>query len=356
MKENKVESLKNIYQELPIPILPGVAGWKEIPIYECGEGLVPIGLLTKYDQILTDPVYFGWTTVSPYEVNEIDGSLITMFVRERVAEKLDTISKSLPPNIRLVVLDAFRPLEVQQALYNQFISQLQQEHSDWNIEQLSTETQKYVSLPSKDKTKPSPHNTGGAVDVCLVKLSPDIMPHLTGLELEIKLTKDAERKLELEVERWSVIKSGGEMLEYGTQFDLGDERAALDYFEKQKQKRNLTPMEIEALKNRRWLYWIMKKGGFEAYPDEWWHFNDNKTQMGTKTSGGDASEYGAAQLTELAAEFESFIQKIVLTLSINKTVTKLPFRKSYWLQRPERIFEWPNVWKDFPNAEKISPK
>ncbi|KAG0505300.1 MAG: D-alanyl-D-alanine dipeptidase [Candidatus Udaeobacter sp.] len=30
---------------------------------------------------------------------------------------------------------------------------------------------------------------------------------------------------------------------------------------------------MEALRNRRLLYWIMREAGFANYPYEWWHFD-----------------------------------------------------------------------------------
>src|SRR3989344_3227555 len=153
-------SEKKSFIERPIPLdLPEVAGWKEIPIKECGEPLVPLGSFSENREIFTNSIYFGERFDSPYIPAPPKGSLVTMFVRRNVAEQLKKAQKLLPTGMYFVVFDAYRTLEVQQSLFDGYFRPLKDLHSDWNNDQLLEETQKYVSLPSKDPAKPSPHNT-----------------------------------------------------------------------------------------------------------------------------------------------------------------------------------------------------
>src|SRR3989338_8281063 len=201
----------------PIPLeLPSVTGWKEIHIRESGEPLIPLGLFSEYHTIFTDAIYFGERTDSPYEnnlagslltmfvwesgepliplglfseyhtiftdaiyfgertdspyENNLAGSLLTMFVRESVAKQLQEAQQLLPSGMYLIVFDAYRTLEVQQSLFDQYYKELKKQNPGWSEKQLLAETQKYVSIPSEDPTRPSPHNTGGSVDTAIFEL------------------------------------------------------------------------------------------------------------------------------------------------------------------------------------------
>lgn len=284
--------------QIPIPDLPSVASWKEVPIVENSEPLVPLGPFSDNDGIFTDSIYFGERISSPYIPKPPEGSLATMFVRQSVAEQLKKAEESLPYGMHIVVFDSYRTLEVQGALYDRYYSGLKEKYPDWTDAQLETETQKYVSLPSTDPTRPSPHNTGGAVDVAIFGLSPEVEGRVRELNREIK---EAENYWKfayiLEMNKLTLIAKNARMLNFGTPFDWGEQEAALDYFERQAKERLLTPDEQTQMKSRRFLYRVMRDAGFEAYPDEWWHYNSPKSQMGAKTAGLDLAEFGVADLS-----------------------------------------------------------
>lgn len=94
-------------------------------------------------------------------------------------------------------------------------------------------TQTYVSLPSTNPTRPSPHNTGGAVDLTLAY-------------------------------------EDGSQAPMGTEFDDFSVRAATAYFEN---KSGLTGQEKEFRDNRRILFYALTQVGFTNYREEWWHFD-----------------------------------------------------------------------------------
>lgn len=292
-----------MYAELenPIPLnLPSVAGWKEVTIKENGELLVPLGPFSENDAIFTRSIYAGEGIESPYGDRPLRGSLITMFVRETVAAQLRTAQTLLPQGMYLIAFDAYRTLDVQQSLFDQYFGGLKGKHPEWNNEQLLTETQKYVSLPSIDSTRPSPHNTGGSVDVAIVQLPIDMVEQTNAINerlIEV-VDKNWEEAYLLEMRRIALMRKHAQMLDFGTPYDWGGKEAALSYLECLAEERDLTAPEKIAQENRRILYHTMMQAGFEPYPDEWWHYNSKKSQMGAKTAGLPVAEYGAIGLSD----------------------------------------------------------
>lgn len=314
MKTEKLDYLETIRKPIPLD-LPSVAGWKEVPIKPARKGimhrksdelLVPIGPFSDYNQLFTNSIYAGERNDSPYPgdplKNEqpLKGSLITMFLRKTVAHQLMTAQVQLPEKMWLIILDAYRTLDVQNSLFEQYLGSLKIKYPEWTYDQLLAETQKYVSLPSTNPTRPSPHNTGGCVDVSIFTLSPSINQKVTDIDSKLKSLSDREwtQKYNLEMERISLIKNNAKLLEFGVPFDYGGEEAALNYYERVSLVRELTPLELEAKNNRRFLYHLMTSVGFQAYPDEIWHYNCLKTQMGAKTADKKYAEYGAIDLSE----------------------------------------------------------
>lgn len=308
-------------KDIPIPLnTPSVAGWKEIPIApeQLGEDshLVPLGAFSNHPKIFTDSIYSGERDSSPYRQDQdlanpqrLPGSLTTMFVKPSVADALEKAQVLLPRGHFLIIHDAYRTLHVQGALYEKYHSELRKLHPDWTEEQLTTETQKFVSLPSTDPKKPSPHNTGGAVDLAIIRISDEQAKRINEIEEEIKDLPDTDlHRYDLEMEMIT-IKSHGTYLYFGTPFDHGSEKSSSTYFEQLAQERPLTDEENEALRNRRLLYHVMRDVGLQAYPDEWWHFNSDKSQMGAKTAGLETASFGGIELSAENLEHERIRQQ-----------------------------------------------
>lgn len=283
-------------RQVPISEPESLSGWKEIPIVEGHEGLVPLGPFSPYWDIFTDSIYMGERQSSPYRGGENSGSLLTQFVREDVADGIRIAQQNLPENMRLVVFDAFRPVAVQRSFYDSFLASLKEKHPEYSDAELSAHTQRFVSLPSTDSTRPSPHNTGGSVDLAIVELPPAIAAELKDINKKINhRSYDWRKQYALEMERIKLLAQEGVLLNFGTPFDFGGEKASLTYFEKLAKERELSPEEQQALENRRMLYHAMRAGGFEPYPDEWWHYNSPKSQMGAKSAGLPTAAYGSAE-------------------------------------------------------------
>ena len=212
-----------------------------------------IGQGSEYEDLLTSSVYAGEHAHSPYRGEfTIHAAETTIYVRKSVAEKLRHAQAMLPQGMRLIIFDGYRSLEVQTAIYDQFKNELAALRPNWSDNELQDETEHYVSLPSTNAACPSPHMTGGAVDVAIIR--------------------------------------DGHMIEFGTPFDHGTERSGLRYFEIDEHVK--TELDREARDNRRLLYRVMHEAGFEGFQYEWWHYNAPETQMGARSAHRECAVFG----------------------------------------------------------------
>ncbi|PLS18839.1 D-alanyl-D-alanine dipeptidase [Bacillus sp. M6-12] len=219
----------------PIPHLKKITGWKEHPIEHKEEEM----LLLKENEgypILLSPQYF---------LQEIPFATKDMYVRKTVHDKLFMASSKLPKGYQLVIWDTWRPVEVQQSLFDHYYRIFQSQFPFMSHKELIDYTQTYVSLPTDNEDSPPPHSTGGAVDL-------------------------------------SICDSKGNLLPMGTSFDEMSPLSATRYFEdKLNQEGTLSNSEQEALLNRRLLFDVMCSSGFTNYHEEWWHFDFGNQFWGT---------------------------------------------------------------------------
>jgi zinc D-Ala-D-Ala dipeptidase len=231
-----------------IPILNDIKGWENVEIHECNEKLIPLSDLYP-DGILIKPQYF---------LEGIEDSMEECYVRDTVAKILIKASKLLPNGHKFVVLDAWRSIEVQKTIFSRYKERLQRYYPNANEKKLVCLTQKYVSLPSTNEDNPSPHNTGGAIDL-------------------------------------SLIDSSGNYLNMGTSFDDFNEKSNTRYYEQLiEAEKKLSDEELIVSNNRRLLFHLMNRVGFTNYPDEWWHY-DYGNQLWGKVKGKHAM-YGKITL------------------------------------------------------------
>lgn len=216
------ETLTDLQNE-PITVLRPSIGWKEVKIEENREGLVVLNDLDR-NLVSIDPQYLN---------QKIPHALSLMYLREGAATALIKAAKLLPSGLKLLVWDAWRPLEVQQSLFDEFKDTLHMKNPDWDEERLIKETQTYVSLPSKDPNKPSPHNTGGAIDL-------------------------------------SVCDSQNKPLPMGVPFDFFGKESATNYYETFP---DINSEQIVFRNNRRLLFHVMSDAGFTSYDEEYWHYD-----------------------------------------------------------------------------------
>lgn len=237
------------YQDIPI-CLPGEFSWeasRKVPVEECGEPLVSAGYVPE--KLLASPQYY---------IHGIKGAIPECFVRRSVLERLLEAAAMLPKGLRLVLLDCWRPRMIQTSLHQKFRAELREKMPLLNDHEVSTLAAQFVAPPSVSATHPSPHVTGGAVDL-------------------------------------TIVNESGLCLPMGTEFDETTEASATDYYEKRiEAKEALSIDEEEALINRRLLYTVMMRAGFSNYPDEWWHY-DYGNQNWALLKGKRAALYSATE-------------------------------------------------------------
>ncbi len=217
--------------------------WQTVPILECGERL--ISLRGCHTRILVSPQYF---------LKSIPGALDDCFAREGTAQRLARVAGSLPDDLNLMVWDAWRSKEVQAWLFEDYRAILKRQHPDLSDADLDQLTIPFVSRPSSDPSAPSPHNTGGAVDLTLAD-------------------------------------AAGAPLPMGAEFDEFADCAATAYYNQLASRRALSPAEQTFVKNRSLLLDAMQAVGFVNYSGEWWHF-DYGNQWWADATGQDHAVYG----------------------------------------------------------------
>lgn len=231
------------YPVIPNLQLPNWEKLSQITIAESGERLQPASLMPE--SIRVYPVYFKMG---------IPGSIPECHLRLGVYERLLEAALQLPDEFRLVVLDGWRPYTVQQYLFDALIKIMERDHPDRSTEQQIAIARNLVSPPSELNLAPSPHLTGGAIDVTL-----------------------ADKK--------------GRLLDMGTLFD---EASPLSYTASLEPLTDPNEAQKTIINNRRILYNIMIDAGFTNLPSEWWHY-DFGDQLWAWYSGNNQAIYGAIQ-------------------------------------------------------------
>ena len=344
-----LEELKEHYPNLfePIPLRMGhgddsdgfpngsVEGWRSlekdacIEIHESNEPLVNVANLNP--PLFSTNDYRAKLDNSSYAPDEyLQGTVLSQYARKTVGEKLEMVQRDLPYGYRLVVFDAWRSLETQMAAYELCFETLMEKLVQQGVipderrhnlpdrvkELISRETQNYISLPSplpesahpsaeqvaQGKRIPSPHNTGGSVDVAIVRIDESAMPLLEEIEQKLEHETDLTGRAKLRFYLAAVYRFHASMPDYGTEFDYAGQESALVAFE------GADHADSEAQAWRRLLYNVMTRVGFLPYAEEWWHYNyGNQMAEATKAKASgkqDAAIYGGIDLTDEQKHYE----------------------------------------------------
>ncbi|MDH2430891.1 M15 family metallopeptidase [Sphaerisporangium sp. TRM90804] len=181
----------------------------EVPVKECGEPLVDLRTLRalRVDQRLADP----------------EGAFA--HVRLSVADRLIAAQTRLPRDLRLLVVEGFRPAALQRRYFAESVAGHRGAHPGWTDERAHLEASRYISPPEV-----APHVSGGAVDLTLCTAS-------------------------------------GEELPMGTQVNATPPESTDACYTASP---DITP---EARRNRDTLSTAMTAAGFVNYPTEWWHWS-----------------------------------------------------------------------------------
>lgn len=210
---------------IPQSVMPSWETVFGVEIRENNEDFVPLSLAEN--RILVRPAYYS---------AGIDRALPECYARDSIRERLLEANALLPKGLRLVVLDCWRSKETQVALFKSCASALTKAYPEKDEKSIKKMTEDFVAPPSMEKTRPSPHATGGAVDL-------------------------------------TIATTDGVPLFFGAPFDYPGPISQTRYFEESlEQGETLGEQEEVALRNRRLLYDVMIRAGFVNYHSEWWHF------------------------------------------------------------------------------------
>lgn len=198
----------------------------------------------------------------------------SMKLREGVIVRLLEAKKHLPKGWNFKIWDGYRPLSVQEKLYKGLWDLRAKEHPSWKEAELKEAVEKFVAFPSYDPKRPSPHNTGGAVDL-------------------------------------TIINAKGEELPMGSEFDEFHERSYGDYFGAEGGAGVRARAEVGAgggagagskdpmakiyQENRTVLKEILVEEGFAPYKWEWWHLSYGN-QDWAKFRNEKVAIYGSVEL------------------------------------------------------------
>lgn len=183
----------------------------QVPVKECGEKLVSIkeAFVIDKQQIILASVW------SIEDVPEL-------CLRESVVQKLLAVSRGLGSGYQLKITDAFRPIHLQQRLFEDVQAQIKKEYSELSQEELIIRAERFVANPNSCP----PHSTGGAVDL-------------------------------------TIVDTFGKELDMGTPIDTLDERVETFY----------PDLSKDIMANRLRLLDGMENEGFVNLASEWWHYS-----------------------------------------------------------------------------------
>ncbi|WP_330288930.1 M15 family metallopeptidase [Streptomyces sp. NBC_00576] len=205
---------------------PRVAG---IPVRERDEPLVDLRELPylRVDTRLADPA-------GAYAL-----------LREGAAARLARAAHLLPEGLRLLAIEGYRPLVLQQQYFDRYQAELRAAHPDWPEPYLRTQASRSLSPPEI-----GPHVAGAAVDLTLCTAS-------------------------------------------GTELDLGTPVNASPEESDGACYTDAPGISPTARANRRVLSAALTTAGFANYPTEWWHWSYGDRYWALST-GAATALYGPA--------------------------------------------------------------
>ena len=198
--------------------------YRQIPIQDCGEGLVPI-----------PEDIFALECPHPYQkLGAPYGKISPYQLRAGVLEALQKAQAKLQHQKlgwQIKIFDAYRPVAVQRFMVDYTFQLLHQQLPDENDSEIAQQVAKFWAQPSTHPEMPPPHSTGGAVDITLVN----------------------ER---------------GETLDFGGKIDEISARSLPNFYQDA-----TTTLEKTYHQRRELLKTIMLSADFRQHPQEWWHFS-----------------------------------------------------------------------------------
>jgi D-alanyl-D-alanine dipeptidase len=249
-------------------------GYNELPIDtshpKFNEPLVDIA-----DYGLAGQAYYSRPNAATEE--PVPGVPTNMYLRKSVAETLSKINAALQNpvfteffggEVELYVEDALRPVSLQTQLHDELIpALLRDNHPDITDEEVEERVKDLIAIPSSDPQKPSPHATGGALDIIL-RYKQETGHYVEGSQVPMGHS-DADTS----------------------------DRILPDYFELNQPQ---TDEDKQAQRNRRAYHAVMTgkafgvDTGLVCNPTEWWHWGSGD-QLAAKVRGDEAAYYSLAE-------------------------------------------------------------
>lgn len=245
-------------REKPIPQPAPKRGYRDVPIDAHGAANKEPLVRAREHGIAGENFYASPRNPPYYHV--IPGAIDAIVMREGAARRLAGVNEKLArAELGLFVFDAWRPQAVQVYFHDKWLpNELRCRNPKLEGDALLAEVEAYWAAPSAGGDAPSPHSTGGALDLTI---------------------------------RWR----GGDPLWMGSLFDDASSIANTAHFESTDQN-DFSFSAEEARANRRLLYWLMRDAGFASNPGEWWHFSFGD-QMWAQLTGAPAALYSGADYT-----------------------------------------------------------
>ncbi|MEV4502583.1 M15 family metallopeptidase [Streptomyces klenkii] len=206
---------------------PAVAA---IPIQECDERLVDVR---------------GSDLLVGHSRQDAAGAYA--HVRANIFERLLMAQAALPKGLRLLLVEGYRPPELQERYFAEYAAELQAANPSWSIDQVHMAASRYVSPPSI-----APHAAGAAVDVTL-------------------------------------IDTDGRELDLGTRVNASPEESDGACY------MDADNISGGAREHRRVLASALAEAGFVNYPTEWWHWSRGDRYWALSTASATAP-YGPCSL------------------------------------------------------------
>jgi D-alanyl-D-alanine dipeptidase len=178
-----------------------------IEVRECGEALVDLRGSLRVDH------------------RRGDATGAFAHVRSGVAGRLLEAQRRLPAGIELLVIEAFRPAELQRRLFDGYAGELGRAHPEWTAAEVDRAASRWVAPVAN-----APHTAGAAVDLTLCSSD-------------------------------------------GDELDLGCPEAATPEESAGACYTDATNIGARARAHREILRAAMTGAGFVNYPTEWWHWS-----------------------------------------------------------------------------------
>jgi len=200
-----------------------------IPVVESGEALRDLREISavRVDTRLADP----------------QGAYA--LVRAGIADRLVAAQTLLPGGLRLLVVEGYRPVELQRRYHAEYCARVAAEHPQWSQARVQRYASRYIAAP-------------------------DVAPHVAGAAVDL-----------------TICAEDGTELDMGTAVNASPEESAKACYTASSA---ISPRQRA---NRQILSGVLTAVGLVNYPTEWWHWSYGDRYWAFLT-GRSAARYGPA--------------------------------------------------------------